>query len=184
MVVSSKGSQSVKKEVQVIKCPSAFPISSKPAKKRPLPVDLPHNNKNTPRNESSSQTSRGRRTKKDKSLLDWHDTVKEIRSYGAKAFEGKQKRDYQDEQYFMLTGRHKKKPQTPLPIVRALKKAATRRDAKAREEAKQAGITLPKAPKETKKTDSTYRNYGPAPNIGFMKNGMFRVKPKENNNKR
>ena len=174
MVVSSRGSQGVKKEVQVVKCPSAFPISSKPAKKRPLLANpLPHN-----------KTSQRGRTKKDKSLLDWHDTVKEVRSYGANAFEGKQKRDYQDEQYFKLTGHHKKKPQTPLPIVRGLKKAAARRDAKAREEAKQAGITLPKAPKEKKKDDSTYRNFGPAPNIGFMKNGMFRVKPKADKNKR
>jgi hypothetical protein len=168
-MVSSKGSQTLKKDVQVVKCPSAFPISSKPAKKRPLP-EKPG---------KYSETSRGRK-KKDPSLLDWHDTVKEVQSYGAKAFEGKQKRDYQDEQYYKLTGRHKKKPQTPLPIVRGLKKAAARREAKAREEAKQAGIILPKAPKETKKHDSTYRNYGPAPSVGFMKDGMYRVKAKDN----
>jgi Domain of unknown function (DUF4602) len=165
----SSSSQKPKKEIQVVKCPSAFPISSKPAKKRPLP-DKPSKNK---------ETTWGRK-KKDPSLLDWHDTVKEVRSFGAEAFEGKQKRDFQDEKYFRLTGRHKKKPQTPLPIVRGLKKAAAIREAKAREEARQAGIILPKAKKEIKKSDTTYRNYGPAPNIGFMKDGMYRVKGKDN----
>ena len=91
---------------------------------------------------------------------------------------GKQKKDFEDEQYFALTGRHKKKQKVPLPILRGLKKAAAKREAKAREEARQAGIILPKAKQETKKGDSTYRNYGPAPSIGFVKNGVFKVQGK------
>lgn len=153
----------------MVKCPSAFPISSKPSKKRPNPSTAP--NKRT-------QSAYGRK-KKDPSLLDWHDTVKEIRSYGAKSFEGKQKRDFEDEEYYKLTGHHKKKPKTPLPIVRGIKKAAAWKEAKARDEARKAGIVLPKAKKESQKDDSIYRNYGPAPSIGFMKDGMFRVKMKD-----
>lgn len=158
------------KQVQVITCPSAFPISTKTASERKRPRD-------SSQKEVGSDQSKGRfnKKKKDTSLLDWHDTVKEIRAFGATAFEGKQKRDYQDEQYFKLTGRHKKKPQTPLPIVRGIKKAAEKREAKAREEARQAGIILPKAKRETKKADTKFQNYGPAPSIGFVKQGVFRV---------
>jgi len=172
-----------------VKCPSSFPISSKkPSKKRVLPTTNGSNAATSTPDQQSQPSSHGRqRSKKGSSssaLLDWHDTVKEVRSYGAKAFEGKLKRDYQDEEYYKLTGRHQKKPRTPLPIVRGLKKAAARREAKVREEAKQAGIILPKSSKETKKNDATYRNYGPAPSIGFMKDGMFRVKTKNKRKKR
>ena len=121
--------------------------------------------------------------------MDWHDTAKEIRNYGATAFVGKQKRDYEDEQYYQLTGRHKKKHQVPLPIVRGIKKAAAKRDARAREEAKAAGIVLPTSQTKNKRQeentyDSTYRTYGPAPSVGFMKNGILRVDNKKNKKRR
>lgn len=160
-------------KVQVVRCPSAFPISSKTIEGKKRPRDAERNVK------PETPYVNKKKRKKDNSLLDWHDTVKEIRAFGATAFEGKQKRDYQDEQYFQLTGRHKKKPQTPLPILRGIKKAAAKREVKAREEARQAGIVLPKAKRETKKVDSTYENYGPAPSIGFVKQGVYRVKNKK-----
>lgn len=158
--------QKPKREIEVVKAPGAFPISnSARARKR-------SREKNVQRNESQSNSGRSSR------LLDWDETAKEIRAYGATAFVGKQKRNYQDEEYFRLTGRHKKKPQTPLPILRGIKKAAAKREAKEREEARQAGIILPKAQKDNEKADSTYRSYGPAPSIGFMKGGVFRVQKK------
>jgi hypothetical protein len=162
-----------KREVQVVKAPTAFTISSSDfavslRKKRSLEQNHEKVDKN-PRDDRPSK------------LLDWHDTAKEIRAYGAKAFVGKQKRDYEDEQYFALTRRHKKKPQTPLPILRGIKKAAAKREVKERQEAREAGIIIPKAKEEKNKSSSTNRVYGPAPNIGFMKGGVFRVqkqKPK------
>ena len=158
--------QKPKREIEVVKAPGAFPISnSGKGRKR-------SREQNAERNES--HTNSGRASK----LLDWDETAKEIRAYGATAFVGKQKRNYQDEEYFKLTGRHKKKPQTPLPILRGIKKAAAKREAKEREEARQAGIILPKTKKENEKADSTYRSYGPAPSIGFMKGGVFRVQKK------
>jgi hypothetical protein len=160
-------------QVQVVTCPAAFPISTKTAAERKRPRDDSQKGFG-----SNRSTGRFSKKKQNKGLLDWHDTVKEIRAYGAGAFEGKQKRDYQDEQYFNLTGRHKKKPQTPLPIVRGIKKAAAKRDAKAREEARQAGVVLPKAKRETKKADPKFLTYGPAPSIGFVKQGVFRVQKK------
>lgn len=163
-----------KREVQVVSCPGAFPIST--SKKRPRePINK----------ETKKQAAVRARREKNKDCLDWYDTANEIRAYGATAFVGKQKRDYQDDEYLQLTGRHKKKQQVPLPIVRGIKKAAEKRDAKARQEAKEAGIVLPKAKKEAKKPSTTNRNYGPAPNIGFMKRGVFRMKDKKKeNNKR
>lgn len=163
-----------KGEVKVVRCPSAFPISSKSS-----------SGKKRSRNPQQVNDSSKLPAKKEqaKSLLDWHDTVKEIREYGASAFVGKQKRDFQDEQYFQLTGRHKKKAQTPLPIVRGIKKAAAKREAKAREEARKAGVVLPKSKEVTKKRDKTYDNYGPAPSIGFVKGGIYKVQDKKKKSK-
>ncbi|KAL3943914.1 MAG: hypothetical protein SGBAC_002031 [Bacillariaceae sp.] len=159
--------QKPQRQIEVVRAPGAFPISTTARarkRSREKPVE---------RIESQQPNSRG-----SSKLLDWHDTAKEIRAYGATAFAGKQKRNYQDEEYFKLTGRQKKKPQTPLPILRGIKKAAAKREAKERQEAREAGIVLPKAAKDSEKSDSTYRSYGPAPNIGFMKGGVFRVQKK------
>jgi hypothetical protein len=183
MSTASKNNNSKAKktrtEVQVVKCPSAFPISSKTktttggSRKRPRdsPSSDDNNRAQNDNNNNSSKTK----------LLDWHDTAKEVRAYGATAFVGKTKRDYEDEQYYLLTGRHKKKQKVPLNIVQGIKKASAKRDTKMREEARKAGIVVPKAAKEqTKKksSDTTYKNHGPAPSIGFMKHGVYRVSKK------
>ena len=155
-----------KREVKVIKCPSAFPISTKVRKR--------------PRDDDREKESR-RGSKKDNKLLDLHETAKEIRAYGAKLFVGKQKRDYEDEKYYKLTGRHKKKHSTPLPLVRGLKRAAAKRDAKALQEARQAGIVIPSQKEDSSRksmSDADFRKFGPAPNIGFMKSGVYRA-PKD-----
>mmetsp|Transcript_15613 Transcript_15613/g.38490 ORF Transcript_15613/g.38490 Transcript_15613/m.38490 type:complete len:176 (+) Transcript_15613:60-587(+) len=160
--------QKPKRQIEVVRAPGAFPISTTArARKRSREQTVDRN---------ESQSNSGGRSSK---LLDWDDTAKEIRAYGATAFVGKQKRNYKDEEYFKLTGRQKKKPQTPLPILRGIKKAAAKREAKERQEAREAGIVLPKAKKDSEKFDSTYRSYGPAPNIGFMKGGVFRVQKKQ-----
>lgn len=188
-----------KREVQVVTCPGAFPISTKPqsARKRPREDDEGPLSRNIGRSSSSDKRNiRDKRDGRDKrngsndtssstKLLDWHDTAKEIRAYGATAFVGQQKRDYEDEQHLRLTGRHKKRPKVPLPIVRGIRKAAARREVIAREEARKAGVVLPKdafsAKAEAKKAsrDAVYRSHGPAPNIGFMKGGVFRVSDKK-----
>jgi hypothetical protein len=168
-----KKASSQKREVKVVKCPSAFPISTK-AKKRPRSTSSNHNDQS--RNKSAAAPK----------FLDLHEAAKEIRAYGAQAFIGKQKRDYQDEQYKQLTGRHKKQESCPLPLLRGLRKAAAKRDKKLREEARKSGLVLPKQHEETSKksmTDAEFRKFGPAPNIGFMKSGVYKVS-KHNNNKK
>lgn len=173
----------LKREVQVVTCPGAFPISKKPLseRKRPREEDVKSSSRNEDGGHRRKTSSNGNNGTK---LLDLHETAKEIRAYGATAFVGQQKRNYEDEQYFLLTGRHKKKQKVPLPIVRGIKKAAAKRDAKLREEARQAGIVLPKnmgTRNDSKKAnkDALYRSHGPAPNIGFMKGGVLRVSDKK-----
>jgi hypothetical protein len=197
LVVSASkklGKPKVKREVQVVACPSAFPISDKPKsatfKKRQREFDSsvngggPEADTDHQRRQQQQQPTPSHEKKYNK-LLDWHETAKEVRGYGAMAFAGKQKREYEDEQYFKLTGRHKKKQSVPVPIVRGIKKAAAQREAKERKEAREAGIILPKTASYTTmdknkyRNDSIIRNYGPAPSVGFMKKGVLRVHDKK-----
>ena len=140
----------------VVSCPSAFPLSKRKRSRPERPSD-----------EQDSAT-------KKKKLLDWHDTAKEVRKLGATAFEGVQKRNYQDEEYKRLTGRQRKKHHVPLPIVRGIRKKAAERRARTELEAKQAGIVMPK--KAKKRTNQEYNPQGPAPSIGKVKNGVLKVK--------
>jgi hypothetical protein len=154
--------------IQVVACPSAFPISRRQNEYRPPP----ENKKEEPLQRPSSSSE----------LLDWNETVKEVRRLGSKAFTGQLKRQHEDEEYKKLTGRHKKKHQVPLPIVRGIKKKAAEREAKYLEECKHAGIVLPKQQTKTQTRKSTKQPknpnaiYGPAPSIGFIKQGILRVK--------
>jgi hypothetical protein len=118
--------------------------------------------------------------KKREKFLDWDDTAREIHSLGATAFEGKQKRDYKDEEYERLTGREKKHHSVPLPIVRAIAKKAAQREKRRLDEAREAGLVLHTAAgkKKKKQFDRTSDIHGPAPSIGFLKNGVFKVKDK------
>mmetsp|Transcript_2918 Transcript_2918/g.8011 ORF Transcript_2918/g.8011 Transcript_2918/m.8011 type:complete len:184 (+) Transcript_2918:107-658(+) len=159
-----------KREVKVVRCPSAFPISDKPKKR--------------PRGDESKGDRDGDR--KAPEFLDLHEAAKEIRAYGAQAFIGKQKRDYEDAKYRRLTGRDRKKNSCPLPLQRGLKRAAAKREKKAREEARKSGLVIPKQKDETSKksmSDADFRKFGPAPNIGFMKSGVYRVSKNGNSNR-
>lgn len=151
-------------EVQVVTCGFAFPISTKP---RAPAAD-------------NSEWSDGKKKKKKDKLLDFRDVALEIRHYGAKALEGKSKRAYQDEEFEKLTGRKKKKHSVPLPIVRGIRKKAAEREAREQQEAREAGLVLPKKKKikEKRQDAATRRVHGPAPSIGFMKKGMLSVKGK------
>jgi hypothetical protein len=163
-----------KREVQVIACPGSFPISTK----KPDPS---HPSALRAASELEAFEKRDKR-RREKGLLDWNDTAKEVRTLGAKNFIGKQKRNYQDEHYKLLTGREKKKHSVPLPIVRGIKKKAGERQVRELQEAKEAGMVLPsqtlKDATKRKERDKTSRIHGPAPSIGFMKKGMFHVKGK------
>ena len=163
--------------VQVVACPPAFPISSN----RPRPVLHPPRQP-PPSSSSETETVQQQPHSAPPELLDWRETAKEVRSLGATAFEGQQKRNFKDEQYRRLTGRDPKKQRVPLPIVRGIRRKAAEREVRQREEARQAGLVLPKATKKVdhkkNKVDRTSQVYGPAPSIGRMQQGMFKVKGK------
>jgi len=114
--------------------------------------------------------------------IDFDETVREIRSLGSTQFTGKQKRQYEDEKYRELTGREKKKQKVPLKIVRGIKKKAAIRERRIEQENKEAGIVtastnkkkMNKGYSEQNRKDS--RIHGPAPSIGFTKNGVLSVR--------
>jgi hypothetical protein len=156
-----------KREVKVVTCPFAFPISTK-KKREPDPA--------RPLYQQQDASS-------DK-FLDFFDTAREVHALGATTFAGKQKRTYNDAQYKILTGREKKKHQVPLPIVRGIKKKAVEREARAAQSAKEAGIVLPTKKKQGKSKQAkmdktTARVHGPAPSIGHLNKGVFKFKDKK-----
>ncbi|GAX22344.1 hypothetical protein FisN_3Hu450 [Fistulifera solaris] len=161
-VLPKKTSSSQRRPVVVINSGQAFPLSAKPS------ISVRTHEK------QSAPTSKSNKTPE----FDFSQASQEIRHFGSKQFAGKSKKEYEDEQYFKLTGRKRKKHQVPLPIVRGIKKKAAEREARAREEAKQAGIVLPQPKKAKKEYDNTTRVHGPAPSVGFMKKGILRVKDK------
>lgn len=111
--------------------------------------------------------------------------------------ERKKFRIHQNEQYELLTGRKKKQHAVPLPIVRGIKKKAIAREQRILKEAKDSGIVLPVSSltmttqqssrqKEQIKKQQSYKmnqHYGPAPSIGFMKQGMYHVRGNNSNGK-
>jgi len=154
-----------RREVQVVKAESGFPIS--PYKKKSA----------LPPNQREPTPSK----KQQEPLLDWSETAKEIHAFGAKAFAGKQKRNYEEEAFKRLTGREKKKQRMPLPIVRGIKRKAAQREARRIQEAREAGIVLPKQASRTKQEESRNASasvHGPAPTIGFVSKGVLRLKGK------
>ncbi len=104
--------------------------------------------------------------------------------------ERKKFRVHQNEQYELLTGRKKKHHAVPLPIVRGIKQKAMAREQRVIQEAKESGIVLPissltattklsSKQKEQMKKQQNYKMnqaHGPAPSIGFMKQGMYQVR--------
>lgn len=171
---ATKGKKAVTKrkrpEVQVVACGTSFPISTKTTARAKAAAA---------KEKKAADDAYWLEKKRKKGLLDWNDTAKEVKSLGATAFVGKQKRNYQAENYKFLTGGDKKKQSVPLPIVRGIKKKAAQRLARELKEAKEAGMVLPKSNKKRHKDkDSSSRIHGPAPTIGFMKKGVFSVKGK------
>jgi len=158
-------------QVEVIVCPSSFPTSSTKKARR----------SSNDRSLSDEGTTRTSTHSKNQRLLDWNKTAEEVRSLGATAFVGQQKRSYQDEQYKLLTNREKKQQRVPLPIVRGIKKKAAIRQARQLQEAKEAGLVIPKQQKAKKKNDNAtnkWNVHGPAPSIGFVSKGMLKLKGK------
>jgi len=159
-----------KKTVKVVVAPSSFPDFSQ--------FDSSSSRKSK---KIITNYDNAMRTKKTGGFLDFDETVREVYDLGSTRFAGKQKRDYEDEQYTTLTGQHRKKQKIPLKVVRGIKKAAIYREARVNKETKEAGIVTANKRGATKKNYSekvrkASQLHGPAPSIGYLKKGVLTVK--------
>jgi Domain of unknown function (DUF4602) len=188
-----------------VSCAASFPISQNRHRHEPgtrsTTLDRAEADKSTSTN--------AHKTSKKNDLLDWNETVREVHKFGASGWkqdtnlfdptahlaagtsslsDRKKHRLHKEEEYKRLTGREMKHHSVPLPIVRGIKKKAKQREQRQLQEAKEAGIILPLTAssfrtkqEEKKRTNfTTNRVYGPAPSIGFVKQGVFRVPRKKN----
>ena len=178
--VARKKMKRPRPQVQVVVAQGGFPISSS-SSSRTAARSAGRNGARSTQGGRPVADQREPVRKKTK-LLDWDETYQEIRALGATAFEGKQKRQYKDEQYKFLTGREPKKQRVPLKIVRGIRKKAAERRARELEEAQKSGLVLPKQQqqqsdkKKRSSSSSRGRDAGPAPSIGFMSKGVLRLK--------
>mmetsp|Transcript_37777 Transcript_37777/g.43152 ORF Transcript_37777/g.43152 Transcript_37777/m.43152 type:complete len:178 (-) Transcript_37777:135-668(-) len=151
-----------RREVLVVQCPTDFPSHSEKSADNTRLED--------------SYTKRRSRKRKEKHL-DWSQTAREIHSYGATAFKGKQKRDYENEQYKMLTGREKKQQKVPVKIVRGIKKKRVQREKREAELAREAGLVVPESSmKKSRERQHTRNVHGPEPSIGRLRKGVLKVR--------
>jgi hypothetical protein len=155
----------------VVQCPSDFPDFSSTHKRPPS------------FSQQREQEWKGRKLQreKDRKLLDFDETVREIHALGSTAFTGKQKRKHLDTQYEELTGRKKKKHSVPLPIVRGIRKKAEQREKRELQELKESGVVTHRSAKKSGNNDTqnarkkNERVHGPAPDNGFLVKGVLRV---------
>jgi Domain of unknown function (DUF4602) len=206
---ATKMMKTTRKHVELVTCGVAFPIS-----KRPYSPPNAHSGviAEIPEPASASLSRIKNRVDSKKNVgLDWNETVREVKKFGAMGWGGQQPKGFTDdsmndpleniksslsdrkkyrlhkeEEYLRLTGRTMKHHAVPLPIVRGLKKKAQEREQRQLQEARDAGVVLPKSAtslssrkkQEEKKQMNFTRNrvYGPAPSIGFVKRGVFRVR--------
>ena len=161
-----------KKPVEVVVAPSSFPVSLS------VDSDKPNSKSGSVSNNANITTETSRKGID----IDFNETAREIHQLGSTQFIGKQKRQYEDEQYRALTGRDRKKQKVPVKIVRGLKKAAAKREERLKQELKESGVVTAKNRENTsfgkkynKQNRKDINNHGPAPNIGFTKKGVYHV---------
>jgi hypothetical protein len=169
---SLKSDKKQRREVQVVTCPSDFPQDPRRRVRTTASSSASACPGQQKRRNPFEQHEK--KKKQQQTFLDWNETAREVRTLGSQAFMGKEKREYQQEEYMRLTGGRKEKQQrVPLPIQRGIKKKAAKRLERQREEARQAGIILPTDKKEKQRVT---KDQGPAPSVGYMKRGVLHVK--------
>ena len=187
-----------KREVQVVVCPSAFPdfttvggsTSRRVQKERGIPSKY--------REDKASAT-----TGLD---LDVQETIREVHKFGATGFQGSQKKSHEKAEYEWLTGRTQKRQKIPTNIIVGMRKKAMKREERQKKELQESGVvshhSSSKKSKKKRRDDepkagpgvvqgvfgSNNRkkrgnrrsmdagSFGPAPDVGFMKQGILRVK--------
>lgn len=183
-----------KREVLVVECPTDVFEDTKPSSTSATAVvaNSRHGKKNATGPASSVSDTRTGETKnstsrQDDAVLDWHTAAKEVRALGTTGLGRRDQRKYQEKEYERLTGRQQKGQKMPLPLVRKLRASRQQKEDYRIAAAKEAGVVLAKTSntnddnKRQYKRGHSKRNhlYGPAPSIGFMKDGVYRVSKSE-----
>uniref|UniRef100_A0A7S4N1Q6 Uncharacterized protein n=1 Tax=Odontella aurita TaxID=265563 RepID=A0A7S4N1Q6_9STRA len=190
---SSAGKRRARKAVEVVSCPSAFPDfgvfgGGGGGKRRRRSAEGSVPDRGVGRSAAASAVG-GQRT----SDLDFDETVREIHALGSTAFTGKQAKQHARDQYREMTGRDKKDHKVPLKIVRGIKKKAAEREARAAREVRESGVVTHAgemgAPKkkgsqrtgggDSEKGRKVSRVHGPAPDVGYMKGGVLKVRKEQ-----
>jgi hypothetical protein len=180
------------KVVQVFECPSAFPGAS--------------TTRSANTNSRSSATTRGIQTadniiynrdatagnnnnnikKSGSKPVDFYEAAQEIRELGSSTWQGYQRKLHLEEKYTEITGLTKKRQKWPVKILWGMERKQAQRKARAEEEARAAGIVIPKnvvrkSEKERERNQAIRKNrsmFGPTPSVGHMNHGILRVHKK------
>ena len=156
-------------DVVVVECPSAFP----PGWERST-------GSSSKRQGSLDQAESNKRNLKSAKDLDFQQISKEVRELGSTTFTGYDKKLFHEKKYKEITGVTKKREKTPIKILRGKKAKYATKISSIEAEAKEAGIVLATKKKEKRKFSlekrKAERSSGPAPSIGFMMKGTYRVK--------
>lgn len=155
------------RQVLVVTCPSDFPVESG------------QRNGATEQSRGKEGDHRRKKQKLDPQILDWNEASREVKSLGATAFVGASKRQYREEEYFRLTEKKLKHHHVPPNIRRGIQKKVAQRAIRQRDEAREAGLVLPKtstARKQRNRDRGVGGETGPEPSVGYMSKGILRVK--------
>ncbi|KAL7573048.1 hypothetical protein ACA910_018740 [Epithemia clementina (nom. ined.)] len=182
--------------VQVVVAPTGFPISSRGRSNNgsgPNRQQLRQEQQQQQQQQQEHHKQNKPQQQQQRPIMDLNQAKKEVRQYGATAFEGAQKRSFEEEQYQLLTGgRARKKPFVPPNIARNSRKKAEQRHLKALREAQASGVVLPTTTTRTatkqhnsqKRRQEEYQrdrsSYGPAPSsaAGVVRNGILHFSKK------
>ena len=157
-----------KTDVVVVECPSAFPPGWR-------------ERSSAGGNGSKFDKSRSNKPKgKHGRELDFQQISKEVRELGSTTFTGYDKKVFHERKYEEVTGLKKKREKIPIKILRGKKAKYAAKINKIEAEAKEAGIILATKKKEKRNFSlekrKAERSAGPAPSIGFMMKGTYRVR--------
>jgi hypothetical protein len=161
----------VRPPVQVFDCPNAFPEEKKEDSKR----------------------YEGRRERKDSMeekeivMLDFHKAAEEVRTLGSTGLQRPEKRKRREEMYKQMTGMKPKGQKMPAKLFMELQRQRATKEKRLDEEARESGlVTISDNDRKRRKDEKerkTFREkrkqigaHGPSPDIGFMTNGMYKVK--------
>ncbi|GMH70398.1 hypothetical protein TrVE_jg14232 [Triparma verrucosa] len=175
-----------RREVQVVVDGADFPWETNSQSSKPKPKGALHPPSSgapslPPSSLSSDEVQKYKKfATKISSNDDFNKMFKEVQTKGQQQFTGYAKKLYKEEDYEKKTGKKLKRQSVPRNILAGMIKKQAGKEEKAERIAREAGIVTAKKKKGKRKSYSEASRKdsqvaGPAPNIGFMSGGMFKV---------